>query len=65
MVVDRIAAGRSGQLRVGFGVSKSDAGTVFTYDTNGKRLLTLGTAGTGDGAVFSYLRDGQLKKMWP
>jgi hypothetical protein len=58
-------AGSAGKLRAGLGVTKEDAGAVFTFDRNDRRLLSLGVAGSGDGALFSYLRNGELKQMWP
>jgi hypothetical protein len=58
-------AGARGSLRAALGVAKQDYGSVFTFDGKNQRLLALGTAAFGDGAVFSYDRVGNVKKMWP
>jgi hypothetical protein len=58
-------AGAKGSLRAALAVAKQDYGTVFTLDGKNTRLITLATAAFGDGAVLSYDRVGNVKKMWP
>ena len=56
---------RRGQIRAALGITKQDAGSVFTFGTNNDRLLAMGVAGSGLGALFSNLPGGQLRQMWP
>ncbi|HOB99933.1 MAG TPA: hypothetical protein PKM43_14475 [Verrucomicrobiota bacterium] len=57
--------GQQGKIRAAMGVTKRDEGTVFNFDGNGHRLLAFGTAGTGEGALLSFTRNGQVREMWP
>jgi hypothetical protein len=59
------AAGSQGRLRAAMAVAKGDDGTIFTFDGRNQRLISFSKSPLGDGAVMSYDRVGNIKKMWP